>query len=68
MMPPELRALMERYCQLARLLPQEELDLDPDDPGTRAEAEMVLKEMALVQARIDAMLDAAACERNHGCS
>jgi DDE superfamily endonuclease len=48
--------LMLRFCQLGRLLPQEP---DLADPGTLAEAELVLREMAKVRAEIDEFIDAA---------
>jgi hypothetical protein len=50
-MPPELRAMMERYCQLGRLLPQRD-DMDLEDPRAGAEAELIL-------AQIDDFLAAA---------
>ena len=56
-MPPELCALMERYCQLGRLLPSQD-DIF-EDIRVRAEAQIVLREMAQVKARIDAFLAAA---------
>jgi hypothetical protein len=59
MMPPAFKALIERYCQLGRLLPPADA-LDLADPGSRAEVEVVLREMAQVERRIDAMLGRAA--------
>jgi hypothetical protein len=59
-MPVELRDLMERFCQLGRLLPPP-ADLPllvEDDPRARAEVEIVLAEMARVRAQIDAFIDA----------
>jgi hypothetical protein len=51
--PPELITLMQRYCQLGRLLPPlDELD------ERRDEATLVLQEMAVVKAEIDRILDA----------
>ena len=60
-MPIELRELMERFCQLGRLLPlPDDLPLlVEDDPRARAEVEIVLAEMARVRAQIDTFLDAA---------
>jgi hypothetical protein len=57
-MPPELKNLMLRYCQLGQLLPP------PDDISSiaefslseRAELELVLAELAKVKAAIDAYL------------
>jgi hypothetical protein len=57
-MPPEFRALLERFNQLGRLLPKPD-DLDVEDPHERTEVELVLKEMAEVKAQIDAFLAAA---------
>ena len=57
MMPPELRAMMERYCQLGRLLPQRDDSLE--DSRARAEAEVVLREMGRVKAQIDDFLAVA---------
>jgi hypothetical protein len=59
-MPPELRALMERYCQLGRLLPHKD---DLEDAGTRAEAVVVIAEMKRVKAQIDNFLAAARAAR-----
>jgi hypothetical protein len=63
-MPPELRLLMERFCQLGRLLPHED-DLEDvgNDPHVRAELELVLQEMARVKAQIDEFLAAARAAR-----
>src|SRR5262249_6095972 len=58
-MPPELRDLMQRYCQLGRLLPQPIEDVSFEDPRERAEIALVIKEMERVKAEIDAFLDAA---------
>jgi hypothetical protein len=55
-MPKELHALMLRYCQLGRLLPRIE---DLVDEGPRADAEVVLAEMATVKAQIDSFIAAA---------
>ena len=66
MMHPAFRALMERYCQLGRLLPQgDEVDRAAalDDEATRAGCALVLREMKQVETRIYAALDAAAAER-----
>jgi hypothetical protein len=46
MMPPELRALMERYNAL-------------DDLRVRTAVELILNEMAQVRAQIDAFIAAA---------
>jgi hypothetical protein len=61
-MPPELREMMQRYCQLGRLLPRPG-ELDVADPHARAEAEVVLAEMRLVKSRIDNFLATAARRR-----
>jgi hypothetical protein len=63
-MPPEFRSLMERYCQLGRLLPHKD-DLEDmiDDPHARAETELVLQEMAHVMAQIDDFLATARSRR-----
>jgi hypothetical protein len=53
-MPPELREMMQRYCQLGRLLPHDEAALA--DPPARAEAKLILEEMAQVKKRIDDFL------------
>jgi hypothetical protein len=56
-MPPEFRALLERYNQLGRLLPpKDDIDAVLADPHGRAEAEVILREMAAVKADIDAFL------------
>jgi hypothetical protein len=57
MMPPELLALMKRFNQLGLLLPRDDDALE--DPLVRAEAELILKEMALVRAQIDSFIAAA---------
>ena len=57
-MPPELRAMMERYNKLGELLPKPD-DLDLDDPAAVAEAEVIIAEMKTVWAEIDAYLAAA---------
>src|SRR5262249_8296887 len=57
-MPPELRALMERYCQLGRLLPPADNDWT-EDPRAMAEVGVVLREMDSVKAQIDEFLAAA---------
>jgi hypothetical protein len=51
--PAELFDLMRRYNQLGRLLPREH---DLEDVGRVAEARLILREMAEVQAGIDALL------------
>jgi hypothetical protein len=57
-MPDEFIALIQRYCQLGRLLP---------DPGDlyekRDEAALVLREMDSVKREIDKFLDHASAER-----
>ncbi|OLB72057.1 MAG: hypothetical protein AUI16_21480 [Alphaproteobacteria bacterium 13_2_20CM_2_64_7] len=56
-MPMELRALLERFCQLGCLLPlRDDLATAFEDARTRAEAEVVLREMAVVQKQIDNFL------------
>jgi hypothetical protein len=60
-MPPELKALMERYCQLGRLLPSAD---DIDEVHERAdEVVLILEEMHSVQREIDKFLDHARAER-----
>jgi hypothetical protein len=58
-MPAELRALMERYCQLGSLLPDRDDDVDLENPRTRAGVDIVLEEMARVKREIDEFLAAA---------
>ena len=58
-MPPELRAMMERYNQLGRLLPKDADDLDLKNPDVRAEVKVVIAEMNRVWAQINAFLAAA---------
>jgi hypothetical protein len=53
-MPPELRSLMLRYCQLGRLLPPRG-GIDVRDP---TDAELILAEMARIKAQIDDFLTA----------
>jgi hypothetical protein len=60
-MPPELRALMERYCQLGQLLPHVD---DLEDARVQAGAEMVIREMARVKSQIDDFLAAARARKN----
>jgi hypothetical protein len=55
-MPTELRLLMERYCQLGRLLPHVD---DLEDVRVQTEAELVLREMTRVKSQIDDFLAAA---------
>lgn len=50
----KLFALMRRYNQLGRLLPRPD-DLDPDDVGAVAEAQLILAEMDATQAKMDAL-------------
>jgi hypothetical protein len=59
-MPPALRELMLRYCQLGRLLPSETEVMTESD--ARSRAQVVLAEMAEVKKRIGCFL-AAACTR-----
>jgi hypothetical protein len=59
-MPPELRALFERFAQLGRLLPPVDADEDwKENPSARADVAVVLKEMDNVEAQIDRFLAAA---------
>jgi len=60
-MPPELRALMERYCQLGQLLPHVD---DLEDVHVQAGAEVVIIEMARVKSQIDDFLAAARARKN----
>jgi len=48
-------ALMERYCQLGRLLPAVD-DIDTDDDAQLAEVRTVLAEMAKTKDQMDALL------------
>jgi len=48
-------ALMERYCQLGRLLPAVE-DINTDDDAELAEVKTVLAEMTKTKAEMDALL------------
>jgi hypothetical protein len=58
MMPPEFMTLIQRYCELGRLLPS------PDDLyEKRDEAALVLREMDSVKREIDEFLDNARAER-----
>lgn len=54
-MPPELHGLLERYCAVARLLPQN--DMDVEDANVRATAAIVLQELGVIQKQIDSFLD-----------
>jgi hypothetical protein len=56
-MPVALVDLLERYCSLGRLLPRGDLAEAFEDPFVRTDAEVVLREMAEVKARIDNFLD-----------
>jgi hypothetical protein len=58
-MPKELRDLMERYCQLGRLLPSMD---DLTDLAACDDAELVLDEMERTKAAIDAFLAAGRAE------
>ena len=66
-MPPAFRKLMERYCELGRLLPRFGDDIDiavaVDDPAEYARLTVILREMDQVKAQINAALDAAKAER-----
>jgi len=56
-MPPELASLMQRYCQLGRLLPpQDDMEMVVKDPRARAGTKFVLQEMAVVKKQIDHFL------------
>lgn len=48
-------ALMARYNELGRLLPDPD-DLDTDDATAVAEVRIVLKEMVAMQAELDVMM------------
>ena len=52
-------ALMERYNQLGRLLPDPD-NFDPADPAALTEARLVLREMETTKAELDALLGGAA--------
>jgi hypothetical protein len=53
-MPAELHDLMLRYCQLGRLLPQDEdMEVTFEDPRALGEVKIILEEMAKVKKRID---------------
>jgi hypothetical protein len=62
-MPPEFRALLERYNQLGRLLPKPIDDLDLEDPLAVAETKVIIAEMNGVMAEIDAFLAAERARR-----
>ena len=63
-MPRELKALMQRFNALGRLLPKgDEIDVAALDEQTRAAARVVIAEMEKVRAEIDAFIDAARAER-----
>jgi hypothetical protein len=59
-MPADFRALIERFNQLGRLLPQRaDFDeIDWDDENTSAGIQLVLTEMQNVKTQIDAYLAA----------
>jgi hypothetical protein len=66
-MPPELRRLMLRYCELGRLLPRlddatslEDYDLDLSE---LAGIQCVLNEMARIKGQIDEFLDSCRSPR-----
>ena len=48
-------ALVERYCQLGRLLPALD-DIDTDNNAELAEIKTILSEMAKTKAELDALL------------
>jgi hypothetical protein len=58
-MPGELLALMRRYNDLGLLLPRGDTDELMDDLCTRLTVELILTEMAQVQAEIFAFIGAA---------
>jgi hypothetical protein len=65
----EVFALMERYCQLGRLLPQGDdiaAELAIEDRATRASARMIIAEMNKIKVRIDALLAAATRSQQRG--
>jgi hypothetical protein len=67
--PPQFSALMRRYIQLGRLLPQgDEITraIALEDVETRAECHLILDEMDRVKAEIDAMIAAARAEVDKG--
>lgn len=47
--------LVERYCTLGRLLPAED-NIELDDAAVIAEAKIILAEMVITKAEIDALL------------
>jgi hypothetical protein len=60
-MPDEFIALIQRYCQLGRLLPDPG---DTDEVHERAdECRIILAEMHAVQERMDEFLEKARAER-----
>ena len=63
-MPPELVSLLERFNQLGRLLPRDDFETAFENTHTRADAEIILREMTSVKAQIDLLLTAAARERS----
>jgi hypothetical protein len=64
-MPPELKCLMLRFCQLGRLLPpRDEIDSIAGFDGSElAGIELVLREMVQVKGAIDEFLAAARAEK-----
>jgi hypothetical protein len=64
-MPPELKQLLLRFCQLGRLLPRrDEIDSIADFDGSElAGIELVLREMVQVKGAIDEFLAAARAEK-----
>jgi hypothetical protein len=49
--PPEFLRLMEKFCQLGRLLPRRDgINAAIEDTQSRADLELVLAEMAVVKA------------------
>jgi hypothetical protein len=58
-MPSELVSLLQRFNQLGRLLPQDDLQTAFQDAGARAEAKIVLQEMEATKKQIDNFLAVA---------
>lgn len=63
-LPDELIVLIQRYCQLGRLLPTE-YDFDTDDAMAVTEARLVLQEMTLVKSEMDAFWRAPSTAKQH---
>jgi hypothetical protein len=59
---------MEKFCQLGRLLPRRDgINAAIEDTQSRADLELVLAEMAVVKAEIDAFLNAAKQQHDAAC-